>query len=1358
MTQMLEGHVRLLWGSANRSFRRFSGLGWMAILAIAVLTPCSLMAQLAGTGAISGTVTDATGAIIPNATVTARSISTNTRTVRTTTGAGIYTVTPLSPGMYTLTVSAKGFKTFVQQNITVNALATATVNVRLAVGAAQQTITVSTAPPVLETTDAALGAVMDNQMYTNLPLLMGAGGNADQRRATDFASLMPGVQNTYQSSSSANSTDASGSVNGGNPGGGTSEIYIDGINLPEADGIGDPRFTWTAFGVDSIDQFQVQTVGFSTQYAGQGVQNYSVKSGTNSWHGSVYEYFRNTVLDAWAPSAKTPTQTGVAPAGDKCNSASLSASTSWCKLGGVKPRENMNEVGTAFGGPIIKNKLFMFYNYGQYRYAAGPKPKIQTVPTLAMMGYSSSGASLGYADFSGYAAATGYSIYDPGTQTVYNCKGNQCQRTAFPNNQIPANRISGAAAYVNKYMLPYESTANQSLYINNIAAGYSSGLSNWYQAGRLDYDMSPSNQISLIVAFGRQASTGPNAGGAANSLGPPFNTAQSYAPETTVDILKDTWTINPHIVNQFSLAFGRYSSFSVTPSIAPQFAASQTGLLGTPVGQASYFPGISFSGGFSNVNNEAGYDWNDKVNNTYALADNMQWAHGKHNVTFGGQLEEIQFNYIKNVTNSSPLTYTFASTQTEGYQSGPNYPNGTGAVIPDTGASYASYMLGAVSSSSVSVGVPGLGSRWLDPSFWVQDDYKATSKLTVNAGLRWDFWPAIHEAHNLITWLNPTGQNSLTGNLGTLAFAGGSASDGYHSGEPIPSSVSFKNLAPRLGIAYAMNSKTVIRASYGLYFARGDWNSGSQSGSPSTTGLTPAASAAPSYSNAPSFYWDATACSGAAGGNGTVAADGFTPCGWTGSVKPSTAVLPSGATLAEFGTVETATLKGANSATVSYWDPYLGSRTPEYEDWSFGFERQLTNNMSVSVSYVGSAGHFLSAGGAMYQRNNKLPESMAALAGYTLNSANGTIQSPCSGATCLYTLLGEKGTATTTTTYLMMAQQDGFNPPNPYANLANYYYAGNSVASYYTNFPQFSGVSDTTSFVGNEEWNALEITFKQRPAHGLNFMANYTWSKNIDDLGTFRVYDNTRLDRSLSAADQPQSLVLTAVYDLPIGKGHMWGDNLAYRAIASNWLISGIGTFHSGQPILVVGGGCASSGILGTCMPNIVPGQKGRQYAYGKTAGAAHVNWDPNSANYIGKVQYINPAAFTVTNAGTCASSGTGAYHTTNGQAYYVCNGPEDYVPGNAPRVAPLNMFGQPYSDVDLALKRNFPIYREWALQFELDMTNVANHVVYAAPGVVGTKSSTNTTVQSGTNTGFGTISQVLSNPRDVQAAIRIRF
>jgi len=1340
--------------------------GLLALLFLLATTVAG--AQMSGTGAISGTVTDPTGAVVANATVTATSVDTNANTVRSTTKAGDFNITPLPPGVYTVTVTGKGFETYQQKNVTVDALETVAVNVKLTVGGNEVTVTVTTAPPLLETTDAQIGGVMDNEMYSSLPLLMGASGQPDQRRATDFAYLMPGVQNTYAASAGGNPTDATGAANGGNPGGGTSEIYIDGINLPEGDGVGDPRYTWSAIGVDAVDQFQVATAGYSAQYAGQGVQNYSVKSGGNQIHGSLYEYIRNTALDAWSTSSKIPTLTGAqVPPGGACSSAALTASTSWCALGGIKPKEVMNEFGIVLSGPIIKNKLFLFYNYGQYRYAAGPTPKVQTIPTLAMMGYSNNMTPLGHADFSGYAQANYvptaahptcspgstapgttpcYDIYDPGTQTVPNCVNAACQRSIFPGDLIPSNRFSTAANYINQFMLPYAAQANQSSYGNNTTVGYASGLNNWYQTGHLDYDQSEKHRISLVVAFGRQSVAGGYdlSGGASNSLPPPFNTNQFYAPTTNVDILKDTYTINAHLVNQFAIAYGRYKSLDSNQDDKAIYSAAATGLLNTPPGQATIgFPGISFTGGADAPTNEGGYNWHGNVNNTYTVMDNVQLAYGNHNFTFGGQAVEVQYNSWT-TTNATPLTYTFSAAQTEGYSA-------TGSVLT-SGSSFASYMLGAVSSSSVSLS-PEWGARWFSPSFWVQDDYKVTSKLTLNLGLRWDLFGSIREAHDQITWLNPSGSNLNTGNYGTLAFAGGTAGDGPYTGLHSPSHMWYKNLGPRIGLAYSVDSKTVIRASYDVAFARGNWTAGGGAQKlPSQMGLIPSASAPAGVSNAPSFYWDASSC------NGGVAMDGFTHCGWTGSISNPAIVIaqqvaagnmPVGAGLAEFGTAETALQKNANNGSPAYFDSYLGSRSPEYINWTFGLQRALTRNMTATVTYVGSQGHFINVAGANYTRNNGLPQSMIALAGYAIPPpGTGTTAAPCTGIGCQYSLLGQKATPAN----LALAQGFGFTPPNPYTSTSNYY-SSNAVSQYYSRFPQYSGVSDQTSFVGNENWNALEVSVRQRLSNGLNVMVNYTWSKGIDDLGTFRISGNNRADRSLSAADQPQSLTATAVYQLPVGRGHWGGDNVIYRSIVSDWTVSGIGIYHSGLPILVTASGCAGSGILGQCMPSVVKGQPGRQYKYGKTSTGAATSWDPNNPNFIGKVQYINPNAFTVLNAGTCAAATgtnapTGAYHTYNGQAYNVCNGPEDFVPGNASRVAPISgLWTQPAYNLDLSLKRTFPIRKTVKLAFGVDMSNVTNHVIYKGPSAV---------VASGANATFGAVTAVANTPRDVQGSARV--
>ena len=299
------------------------------------------------------------------------------------------------------------------------------------------------------------------------------------------------------------------------------------------------------------------------------------------------------------------------------------------------------------------------------------------------------------------------------------------------------------------------------------------------------------------------------------------------------------------------------------------------------------------------------------------------------------------------------------------------------------------------------------------------------------------------------------------------------------------------------------------------------------------------------------------------------------------------------------------------------------------------------------------------------------------------------------------------------------------------------YYASNTVNQYYLAFPQYKSISDGTSFVGNSNFNALEIVLKQRTSHGLDIMLSYTYSKTIDDLGTFRVGDNPRLDRSVSTADEPQNLAASAVYQLPFGRGHIGGDNFFLRSLLSDWGLSGIATYHSGFPIAVTGSGCGAGSILNQCMPSTVLGQTGRVNGpYGKLDGF-------NTATTYTTQPYINPNAFTVaTNAaaGTSSAPWTVGPVPTNGQFTGVGTGPAFYVPGNSARVAALNLWGPSVFNIDLGVKRSFPIYENVKLLLEVNGLNALNHVVFAAPGAV---------VDSGT--AFGELTSVANTARDFQ-------
>lgn len=1296
----------------------------VALLVIAMMTPLGANAQMAGTGAISGTVTDPTGAVIPNATITVVAADTNQATVRQSTSAGDYDVTPLPPGNYTVTVAAPGFETFVQQNITVNALETISLNIKMTIGRAGQTVTVTTMPPNLTTTDATLGGAMENVMYSNLPLQMSQGGSGtpDQRRATDFEYLMPGVQNNWVGSN--NSTQASGIINGSGPAAGAEEVYIDGVDMSTPQSVGDPRFVWTAMGVDAVSQFQVLTASWGAQYGGQGVENFSVKQGTNGYHGSVYEYFRNTALDAWQFLSKKPA----------LNSAGVLVP------GGIKQSENQNEVGLVLSGPILHNKLFLFENYGQYREAAGPTNQYQTAPTCAMMGYSvgsdgNCGTALGYADFSGWSTSTKQNVYDPNTQT-YNCA--TCTRTQFTNNQIPASRISQTANYYNQLMIAsgVEKLVNQSSYASNLATGYPSGLSNWYQTGRVDYTVSTKNLLSVIVAFGRQASTGFASVQHSNPLPvtsnqmiPPFQTNQTYAPQTTVDMIKDVHTFSSSLVNQFAVGYARYKSASTTPNRQPKYSAASSGLIGMPTGQSSDgFPAITFSSP-DQINTEGGYAWNTKASNSYNITDNLMWLKGKHNFTLGGQGVRLEYNYIKVATNSGPMGFTFSPTQTATFSSG-------NTISSSSGSAFASYMLGAVSASSATADYPETGSRYNDWSVWGQDDFRITPKLTVNIGLRWDIFPSYSEVHNQYTFLNPTATNPITGNLGTLEFAGPGAS-GVNSGWT-RTPTRFKDFGPHVGLAYAINAKTVIRAGYVLGYAHGDNIGGAANVGPSLLGLTPSAAAPAGLSSAPAFYWDQANAAGTSYCTGGVYnSSGGVACGWTGSiVAPATAISSASGgngSLATYGTGNTALTTGPyaknSSSSPAYYDPNLAGRAPEYGNWNFGIQREITKDMSINISYVGSEGHFISNANTVGLRNGYLPESYAMLAGYNAGSP----ATACTPATCTTPLLTQKSTAANLASAVAILA-----PPNPFVGQT--YYASNSVYQYYLAFPQYKGISDGTSFVGNSDFSALEIVLKQRTAHGLDVMLSYTYSKTIDDLGTYRVGDKPRLDRALSTADEPQNLAASVVYQLPFGRGHIGGDNFLLRSLLSDWGLSGIATYHSGFPIAITGSGCGTADILNQCMPSVVPGNASRiNGSYGKAAGA-------NTAATLANVQYINPAAFTV--AINTSANLVGTVVSTNLQQYTnVGQGPALYVPGNAARVAALNLWGPSLFNLDMGLKRSFPIYREAKLQFEIDSLNTLNHVVFSSPNAV---------VNGGSN--FGTLGSVANTARDFQASGRIQW
>jgi hypothetical protein len=1203
--------------------------------ALLLLFGASAFAQLSGKGEIVGRVADPAGAVVARATVVAQSTTRGTRLTSTTTSAGDYTLSPLDADTYTVSVTAAGFRTTTQEDVIVNALEITTVNVGLTLGTANESVTVTEAAEQLQTSNATLGATMAQETYSELPIAMGAGGQPDQRRASDYVLLMPGVQNNETNN---NLTDNTGPIDGSGSKGGASSVYIEGIPFFNVSQEGDNRFIWSAISVDAVNELQVQTSGYPAIYEGQGVQNFDLKRGTNTIHGAVYEYFRNTVLDTWgfyAPALINPL-TGSA----------------------TKPAEHMNEYGLVLGGPIIKNKLFLFGNYDGYRYAKGVIPTLQAYPTMA--------------ERAGDFSALGVNIYDPSTGS------DAATRTQFMGcngttpNVICPTEFSKVAAAINALLPPASMYANQNPG-NNFLAGLPFGLSNFTATGRVDYAMNNKHNMSIIIAAGRQAAIGAAAQTTAGrNNGPlPFNYGQGYAPKTKTDIFEDTYVINPHMVNQFKFGFARYYSPSFNLDNNATWAASTLGITGVPAGQASTsFPEVTFAG--TDAPTQWGGDTGSKkISNAYYIIDNYQWEFGKHALTFGTQVAWLQYQYTLDTGGSSQLLLATNTSETA------NYTTGT-TINPGAGLSYASFLVGQIDAGSLTQNaVQETGARFRPISPYVQDDWKILPKLTLNLGLRYDYFPTYREANNVLSFFNPNIANAV-GTAGVLQFAGNGANTCNCS---TPVNTYNKQFGPRLGLAYQVLPKTVFRASWGVMYTHGNAVAGSAISQNGTGILGFQASPKTSSTNGVAEY------------ELDQPYPAYTPPAGVAS-GPNYAV--------GYSTVSPYT---GSPQSITYGDPYYGGRAPQYIDYNFGFQQQVTQNLILSVSYVGSQGHFESpdSSTARGERINQLSPQYLFL-GSILGTDVGSL-TPAQQ---------------TTLTAAGITLPANFSP-------------NQNVAQALAPFPNYKTITDAYGNVANSNYNSLQVSVTERAYKGLSFMFNYIWSRAIDDGGTYRsgyaipaAYSNDgrtwpvdRIERGVSTTDQPHHVIATGVWALPFGAQGLGSGNSVVRALASNFKFSGIVQIYSGSPLAITGSSCQINPAENTCNPTVAPGFSGPGRINGKWGQGATGTSSPS---------YLNSNAFVPISTLTASGS------------------PYAYTFGDAARTAPFGMFGPGNYDIDISLRRSFGLTERAHLTFEGDLYNLTNHTDFLVGGTTFGSAS------------FGTVSGQANSSRDAQLSLRLEF
>jgi hypothetical protein len=573
------------------------------------------------------------------------------------------------------------------------------------------------------------------------------------------------------------------------------------------------------------------------------------------------------------------------------------------------------------------------------------------------------------------------------------------------------------------------------------------------------------------------------------------------------------------------------------------------------------FPDINFTG----TNSPGGWQGTNahffnEAANTYTLQDNLMWVKGRHSMVFGFQWQSLQDNENFALT----ATFNFNSAQTQGY-------NSTGSLVTTTGNAYASYMLGALNSSGVSQNAIGeTGGRYKGYAAYVQDDWKVSTRLTLNLGLRWDLMGPFTEVNNLMSFFDPSLPNpAVGGRPGALNFAGSGTN---HCNCRTPVETHYKNFGPRLGAAYRIDDKTVLRAGYGIMYVHvggvGGRNNSRQG--LSQLGFNATNSATSLSNNDPAFYWDAGV--------------------------PPIAQAPPFINPGYGAGFITANPTGVQNPV--YGSPDIGGKPPYYQNWNFSIQRSVGNNITLGAAYSASVGKFLAGPG------------------------NGS-GSPINVTPLQYLKLGALLTATANPANIASAAAIVPGIALPFPNFVG------TIGQMLRPYAQYGTISAPWFDVGQSNYQGLQLTLNRRFSGGFTFNAGYTFSKELDNLlTTTRNPFDYSLEKSRGAIDHTHVLQGMFTYQLPVGQGRRLNPtNPAVRALAAGWNVAGVVGFSSGAPLALTGTACNAGGILGTCIPSYNPAFNGNVRINGGYGDGNVIGSAPTS--YLDRTAFIAPAAYT---------------------------------------------------------------------------------------------------------------------------------
>ena len=771
----------------------------------------NLLAQV-DAGAVIGSIKDPSGAVIPGAKVTLTSEDTGQVTATTSTSAGQYTFSPVKIGHYSVAAEFKGFERVEHKGITVEVQQRVVVDLLLPPGQTTQTLTVTGEPPSLQTEDASVGQVINQRSVNNLPL--------NGRNFTFLAQLSAGVTQDQQDTRGLGAS-GSFSANGERPA--QNNYLLDGIdnnsNLVDF-------LNGTAYAVrppvDAISEFKIQTNNYGADIgrSAGAVLNATIKSGTNQYHGTLWEFLRNDALDA---------------------------ANFFENAGGIPKGEyRQNQFGAAIGGPIIKNRLFFFGDYEGTRIRQAI-PSVNTVPTAQERnsGYTNLSELLTQGgtrtDVLGQTTALGQ-VFDPSTTRVVSCgvpdtvtginvpcgagvsNGTPIgyARSPFPGNILPANRLDpNAINLLNLYPAPN----NPGLFNNYATNPVLSNTVNQFDI-RIDANITQKDSLFGRVSYSDNPEfiPGPFPGIAD---GGSFSAGNQTATSVNA-VISETHIFTPTLTNEFRLGYNRISSARLQPNANTLGIPAMFGIQGVPqVPLNGGLGGISITG--LNRLGSNNYLPSSEYSSTPQITDNVTKQLGRHSLKAGFEYQQLRFSILQPPQGRG--AWSFSGDYTEV----PNNNNGnTGLAqmlltpIPGTVPGAADYVGGADSVQASNIANTDQKRNYYGAYF--QDDFKVSSKLTINLGLRWEYFGQLIERYGAQSNFLPSGNSSPSQFLITNQRCNTPLSPDFYAAAKtdnisvVCSGVSglghsqLTNFSPRAGFAYQFTPKFIARGGYGIFY------------------------------------------------------------------------------------------------------------------------------------------------------------------------------------------------------------------------------------------------------------------------------------------------------------------------------------------------------------------------------------------------------------------------------------------------------------------------------------------------------------------------------------------------------------